>query len=70
MKSNKITPCAKISILVRYKNHNIWRIYFPRYYKTKVVCLSHVRFDEKGMVTELFLAGSKMPETRSKGEIV
>jgi hypothetical protein len=70
VKSNKVTPRAKISILVRYKSYNIWRIYFPRYYRTKVICLSYIRFDEKGMVTELFPAGSNMPETRSKGEIV
>jgi hypothetical protein len=70
VKSNKITPCTKISILVGYKSYNIWRIYFPRCYRTKVVCLFHVRFDEKGMVTEPFPAGSSIPKTRSKGEIV
>jgi hypothetical protein len=32
--------------------------------------LSYIRFDEGGIVTELFPAGSSMPETRSKGEIV
>jgi hypothetical protein len=70
VKSNKITPRIEIGILVRYKSHNIWRIYFPGYYRTKVVCSSHIRFDKKGIVTELFPAGSSMPETRSKGEIV
>jgi hypothetical protein len=70
VKSNKITPRAKINILVGYKSHNIWRIYLPRRYGTKVVCSSYVRFDEKGIVTELFPAGSSMPETRSKGEII
>jgi hypothetical protein len=70
VKSNKITPCAKIGILVGYKSHNIWRVYLPGRYGTKVVCLSHVRFDEKDMVTELFPAGSSMPKTRSKGETI
>jgi hypothetical protein len=32
--------------------------------------LSHVRFDKKSTVTELFPAGSRMPETRNKGEII
>ena len=70
VKSNKITPCTKISILVGYKSYNIWRIYLPRYHGTKVVCSSHIRFNERGVITELFPAGSNMPETRSKGEIV
>jgi hypothetical protein len=70
VKSNKVTPRAKISILVGYKSYNIWRIYFPRYYGTKIVCLSYIRFDEKGVVTEPFPAGSSVPETRSKGETV
>jgi hypothetical protein len=70
VKSNKITSCVEINILVGYKSYNIWRIYLPRRYGTKVVCLSHVRFDEGGVVTELFPAGSSMLETRSKGEIV
>jgi hypothetical protein len=70
IKSNKITPCTKISILVGYKSYNIWRIYLPRYHGTKVVCSSHIRFNERGVITELFPAGSNMPETRSKGEIV
>jgi hypothetical protein len=35
-----------------------------------VICSSYVRFDEGGIVTELFPAGSSMPKTRSKGEIV
>jgi hypothetical protein len=70
MKLNKITPCTKINIFVGYKNYNIWRIYFPGYYRTKVVCSSHIRFDEKGVITELFPAGNSIPETRSKGEIV
>jgi hypothetical protein len=70
MKSNKIIPRAEIGILVGYKSHNIWRVYLPRRYGTKVVCLSHVRFDKRGVVTELFPAGSNMPKTRNKGEIV
>jgi hypothetical protein len=70
VKSNKITPCTKIGILVGYKNHNIWKVYLPGHYRTKVVCSSHVRFDERDMVTELFPAGNSMPETRNKGEIV
>jgi hypothetical protein len=32
--------------------------------------LSHVRFDKGGIVIELFPAGSSMPKTRSKGEII
>jgi hypothetical protein len=70
MKSNKITPRAEISILVGYKSHNIWRVYLPGCYRTKVVCLSYIRFDEKGVVTEPFPAGSSMPETRNKGETI
>jgi hypothetical protein len=70
VKSNKITSCIKIGILVGYKSHNIWRIYFPGYYGTKVVCSSYIRFDERGIVTELFPAGSSMPETRNKGETI
>jgi hypothetical protein len=70
VKSNKITPRTEIGILVGYKNYNIWRVYFPGYYRTKVVCSSHVRFDEKDVVTELFPAGSSIPKTRSKGEII
>jgi hypothetical protein len=70
VKSNKITPCTEISILVGYESYNIWRVYLPRRYGTKVVCLSHVRFDKKDVVTELFPAGSSVPETRNKGEIV
>jgi hypothetical protein len=45
-------------------------MYLPRHYGTKIVCLSHIRFDERDVVTELFPAGSSMPETRSKGEII
>jgi hypothetical protein len=45
-------------------------MYFPGYYGTKVVCLFHIRFDERGVVTELFPAGSSMPETRNKGETI
>jgi hypothetical protein len=70
VKSNKITPHAEISILVGYKSYNIWRVYFPGYYKTKVVCSSYIRFDEGGIITELFPAGSSMPKTRSKRETV
>jgi hypothetical protein len=70
MKSNKITPRAKMDILVRYKSHNIWKVYLPRCYGTKIVCSFYIRFDERGMVTEPFPAGSSMPETRSEGEIV
>jgi hypothetical protein len=70
VKSNKITPCAKISIFVGYKSHNIWRVYLPGRYGTKVVCSFHVRFDEEGIVTELFPAGNSIPETRSEGETV
>jgi hypothetical protein len=70
VKSNKVASCAEMGILVGYKNHNIWRMYFPRRYGTKVVCLSHVRFDKRGVVTELFPAGSSVPETRNKGETV
>jgi hypothetical protein len=70
VKSNKVIPRIEISILVGYKNYNIWRIYLPRYYRTKVVCSSYVRFDKKGIVIELFPAGSSIPETRSKGEII
>jgi hypothetical protein len=70
VKSNKIIPCTKISILVGYKNYNIRRIYLPRYYGTKVVCLFYIRFDEKDIVTELFPAGSSMPKTRNKREII
>jgi hypothetical protein len=70
MKSNKITPRTEISILIRYKNHNIWRVYLPRRYGTKVVCSSYIRFDERGIVTELFPAGSSMPKTRNKGETI
>jgi hypothetical protein len=70
VKSNKVTPRAEIGILVGYESHNIWRVYLPKYYGTKVVCLFHVRFDERGVVIELFPAGSSIPETRSKGEII
>ena len=70
VKSNKIIPCTKISILIGYKNHNIQRVYLPRRYRTKVVYSSYIRFDERGIVTELFQAGSSMPKTRSKGEII
>jgi hypothetical protein len=70
VKSNKVAFRAKISILVGYKSHNIWKVYLLRYHGTKIVCSSHVRFDERGIVTELFPAGSSMPETRSKGETV
>jgi hypothetical protein len=70
MKSNKIAPCTKIDILVGYKSHNIWRVYFLGYYRTKVVYSFHIRFDERGIITELFPAGSSMPETRNKREII
>jgi hypothetical protein len=70
VKSNKITPRAEIDILVGYKNYNIWRVYLLRSYKTKVVCSFYIRFDERGIVTELFPAGSSMPKTRSKGETI
>jgi hypothetical protein len=70
MKSNKITSCTKIGILVGYKSHNIWRVYLSGYYRTKVVCLSHIRFDEKDIVIELFPAGSNIPKTRNKGETI
>jgi hypothetical protein len=70
MKSNKIASYTEIGILVGYENYNIWRIYLPGRYGTKVVCSSYVRFDERGVVTELFPAGSSMPKTRNKGEIV
>jgi hypothetical protein len=70
VKSNKIAPRAEMGILVGYKSHNIWRVYLPRRHGTKVVCSSHVRFDERGVVTEPFPAGSSMPETRSEGETV
>jgi hypothetical protein len=36
----------------------------------KMVCLSHVRFDKKDVITELFPAGSSIPETRNKGETI
>jgi hypothetical protein len=45
-------------------------MYLLRYHGTKVVYSFHIRFDERGIVTELFPAGNSMPETRSKGEIV
>jgi hypothetical protein len=45
-------------------------MYLPGYYRTKVVCLSHIRFDERGIVTELFPAGSSIPKTRSKRETI
>jgi hypothetical protein len=32
--------------------------------------LSHIRFDKKGIITELFPAGNSIPETRNKREIV
>jgi hypothetical protein len=48
----------------------ISREYIPGYYRTKIVCSSHIRFDERGIVTELFPAGSNIPKTRNKGEIV
>jgi hypothetical protein len=70
VKSNKITPRAKINILVGYESHNIWKIYLPGRYKTKVVCLSYIRFDKRGIVTELFPAGNSIPETRNKREII
>jgi hypothetical protein len=70
VKSNKIASRAEISILVGYESHNIWRVYLPRRYKTKVICSSHIRFDEKDIITELFPAGNSMPETRSKGETI
>jgi hypothetical protein len=70
VKSNKIAPCTEMGILVGYKSHNIWRVYFPGRYGTKVVCSSYVRFDEGGIVTEPFPAGSSMPKTRSEGETV
>jgi hypothetical protein len=70
VKSNKVTPYAEIGILVGYKSHNIWRIYLPGCYGTKVVCSFYVRFNERGVVTEPFPAGSNIPETRSKGETV
>jgi hypothetical protein len=70
VKSNKIAPYTEISILVGYKSHNIWRVYFPGCYRTKVICSSHIRFDERGIVTELFPAGSNMPKTRNKKETI
>jgi hypothetical protein len=70
MKSNKVISCTKISILVGYKSHNIWRIYFPGYYRIKIVYLSYMRFDERGIVTELFPAGNSIPKTRNKGETI
>jgi hypothetical protein len=70
VKLNKITPYTKINILIGYKNYNIWRIYFPGYYKTKIICLSYVRFDERDIIIELSLADNKIPETRNKKEIV
>jgi hypothetical protein len=45
-------------------------MYFLGYYGTKVVCSFYIRFNKRGVVTELFPAGSSMPETRNKGEIV
>jgi hypothetical protein len=70
VKSNKITPRTEMGILVGYKSHNIWRVYLPGRYGTKVVCSSYVRFNERGVVTEPFPAGSNIPKTRSKGETV
>jgi hypothetical protein len=32
--------------------------------------LSYIRFDERGIVTELFPAGSNIPKTRNKGETI
>jgi hypothetical protein len=32
--------------------------------------LSYIRFDERGIVTELFPAGSSIPKTRNKGETI
>jgi hypothetical protein len=45
-------------------------MYLLGYHGTKVVCSFHIRFDERGVVTEPFPAGSSMPETRSEGEII
>jgi hypothetical protein len=70
VKSNRIAPRIEIGILVGYKNYNIWRVYLPGYYRTKVVCLFHIRFDEKDIITELFPAGSSIPKTRNKGETI
>jgi hypothetical protein len=70
VKSNKINPCTEIGILVGYESYNIQRVYLPRRHRTKVVCSSYIRFDEGGIVTKLFPAGSSIPETRNKEEII
>jgi hypothetical protein len=43
---------------------------FFGYYKTKVICLFYIKFDENNIVTKLFPAGNKIPKTRNKGEII
>ncbi len=45
-------PRAKVGTLVSYKGDRIYRVYIPSCVRDKVVCTSHVRFDENGLVTE------------------
>jgi hypothetical protein len=45
-------------------------VYLFGHYGTKVVYSFYIRFDKRGIVTELFPAGSSMPETRSEGETI
>jgi hypothetical protein len=47
----KLAPRAKVSILVGFKGHYIYRVYIPL--KRRVVRTSHCRFDEgQGLIIE------------------
>jgi hypothetical protein len=49
--SEKLAPRAKVSILVGFKRHYIYRVYIPS--KRRVIRTSHCRFDEgQGLITE------------------
>jgi hypothetical protein len=49
--SEKLVPRAKVSILVGFEGHYIYRVYIPS--KHRVVHTSHCRFDEgQGLITE------------------
>jgi hypothetical protein len=47
----KLAPRAKVSILVGFKGHYIYRVYIPS--KHRVIHTSHCRFDKgQGLITE------------------
>jgi hypothetical protein len=49
--SEKLAPCAEVSILVSFEGHYIYRVYIPL--KHRVVHTSHCRFDEEqGLIIE------------------